>query len=289
MDIGFIGLGEMGAAMVENILKAGHQVRVWNRSPERAAGLAAVGAQVVGSPAEAFAGDAVFSMLADDAALRAVIDAQLLEHAPRGLIHVNMATISVALAEELAHAHASRGLNYVAAPVLGRPDAAAAAKLTIVAAGPAEAIDRVQPVFDALGQKTWRIGSLPQQANVMKLAANFMLASAVEALGEAATLITSHGVAMQDFLDVITNGPFPGPIYQGYGKMIAEQRYEPALFKARLGLKDVRLALAAADAVSVPMPVASVVRDSLIDAIAHGGGEKDFAVLGEVSARRAGR
>lgn len=289
MDIGFIGLGEMGAVMVENILKAGHQVRVWNRSPERAAVLAAAGAQVVDSPAQAFAGDAVFSMLADDAALRAVIDAQLLEHAPRGLIHVNMATISVALAEELAHAHASRGLNYVAAPVLGRPDAAAAAKLTIVAAGPAEAIDRVQPVFDAIGQKTWRIGSLPQQANVMKLAANFMLASAVEALGEAATLITSHGVAMQDFLDVITNGPFPGPIYQGYGKMIAEQRYEPALFKARLGLKDVRLALAAADAVSVPMPVASVVRDSLIDAIAHGDGEKDFAVLGAVSARRAGR
>ncbi|MGA7779124.1 MAG: NAD(P)-dependent oxidoreductase [Paraburkholderia sp.] len=289
MDIGFIGLGEMGAVIVENILKVGHQVRVWNRSPERAAVLAAAGAQVVDSPAQAFAGDAVFSMLADDAALRAVIDAQLLEHAPRGLIHVNMATISVALAEELAHAHASRGLNYVAAPVLGRPDAAAAAKLTIVAAGPAEAIDRVQPVFDAIGQKTWRIGSLPQQANVMKLAANFMLASAVEALGEAATLITSHGVGMQDFLDVITNGPFPGPIYQGYGKMIAEQRYEPALFKARLGLKDVRLALAAADAVSVPMPVASVVRDSLIDAIAHGDGEKDFAVLGAVSARRAGR
>jgi 3-hydroxyisobutyrate dehydrogenase-like beta-hydroxyacid dehydrogenase len=289
MDIGFIGLGEMGAVMVENILKAGHQVRVWNRSPERAAGLAAAGAQVVDSPAQAFAGDAVFSMLADDAALRAVIDAPLLEHAPRGLIHVNMATISVALAEELANAHASRGLNYVAAPVLGRPDAAAAARLTIVAAGPAEAIDRVQPVFDAIGQKTWRIGSLPQQANVMKLAANFMLAAAVEALGEAATLITSHGVAMQDFLDVITGGPFPGPVYQGYGKMIAEQRYEPALFKARLGLKDVRLALAAADSVSVPMPVASVVRDSLIDAVAHGEGEKDFAVLGAVSARRAGR
>ncbi|RFU43740.1 NAD(P)-dependent oxidoreductase [Paraburkholderia sp. DHOC27] len=289
MDIGFIGLGEMGAVMVENILKAGHQVRVWNRSAERAEPLAAKGARVVGTPAEAFGGDAVFSMLADDAALRTVIDAALLENAPRGLIHVNMATISVALAEELAHAHASRGLNYVAAPVLGRPDVAAAAKLTIVAAGPAEAIDRVQPVFDAIGQKTWRIGSLPQQANVIKLAANFMLASAVETLGEAASLVTGHGVAMQDFLDVITSGIFPGPVYQGYGKMIAEQRYEPALFKARLGLKDVRLALAAADAVSTPMPVLSVVRDSLVEAVAHGDGEKDFAVLGQVSARRAGR
>jgi 3-hydroxyisobutyrate dehydrogenase-like beta-hydroxyacid dehydrogenase len=258
MDIGFIGLGEMGVAMVRNMLKAGHPVRVWNRSPERAEALAADGAQVVGSPADAFTGDAVFSMLADDAALRAVIDAQLLEHAPRGLIHVNMATISVALAEELAHAHALRGLHYVAAPVLGRPDVAAAGKLTIVAGGPAEAIDRVQPVFDAIGQKTWRIGSLPQQANVMKLAANFMIGSAVETLGEAASLVTAHGVTMQDFLDVITSGLFQGPVYQGYGKMIAERRYEPALFKARLGLKDVRLALAAADAVSTPMPVASV-------------------------------
>jgi 3-hydroxyisobutyrate dehydrogenase-like beta-hydroxyacid dehydrogenase len=289
MDIGFIGLGEMGVAMVRNMLKAGHTVRVWNRSPERAEALAADGAQVVGSPADAFTGDAVFSMLADDAALRAVIDAQLLEHAPRGLIHVNMATISVALAEELAHAHALRGLHYVAAPVLGRPDVAAAGKLTIVAGGPAEAIDRVQPVFDAIGQKTWRIGSLPQQANVMKLAANFMIGSAVETLGEAASLVTAHGVTMQDFLDVITSGLFQGPVYQGYGKMIAERRYEPALFKARLGLKDVRLALAAADAVSTPMPVASVVRDSLIEAMAHGDGEKDFAVLGQVSARRAGR
>jgi 3-hydroxyisobutyrate dehydrogenase-like beta-hydroxyacid dehydrogenase len=289
MDIGFIGLGEMGARMVENILKAGHQVRVWNRSAERAATLAAAGATVVATPAEAFAGDAVVSMLADDAAVRAVIDTSLLDRAPRGLVHVNMATISVALAETLAHEHATRGIDYVAAPVLGRPDVAAAGKLTIVAGGPAEAIERVQPVLDAIGQKTWRIGSLPQQANVMKLAANFMLASAVETLGEASALLAGHGVAMQDFLDVITGGLFPGPVYQGYGKMIAERRYEPALFKARLGLKDVRLALAAADAVSTPMPVASVVRDSLLEAIAHGDGDKDFAALGQVAARRAGR
>jgi len=289
MDIGFIGLGEMGAAMAENILKAGHQVRVWNRSPEKAQALAGQGAQIVATPAEAFAGDAVFSMLADDAALREVITASLLEHAPRGLIHANMATISVALAEELATAHASRGIHYVAAPVLGRSDVAAAGKLTIVAGGPAESIDRLQPIFDVLGQKTWRIGSLPQQANVIKLAANFMLGAAIETLGEAAALVTGHGLAMQDFLDVITSGLFQGPVYSGYGKLIAEQRFEPALFKARLGLKDMRLALAAADAVTTPMPVASVVRDSLIEAIAHGDGEKDFAVLGQVATRRAGR
>ncbi|HEY2022758.1 NAD(P)-dependent oxidoreductase [Paraburkholderia sp.] len=289
MDIGFIGLGEMGAAMVANILKAGHQVRVWNRSPEKAQALVELGAQVVGKPADAFAGDAVFSMLADDHALREVITASLLEHAPRGLIHANMATISVALAEELATAHASRGVHYVAAPVLGRPDVAAAGKLTIVAGGPAESIDRIRPIFDVIGQKTWRIGSLPQQANVIKLAANFMLGAAIETLGEASALVTGHGLAMQDFLDVITSGLFPGPVYSGYGKLIADQRFEPALFKARLGLKDVRLALAAADAVTTPMPVASVVRDSLMEAIAHGDGEKDFAVLGQVAARRAGR
>ena len=289
MDIGFIGLGNMGHAMVENMLKAGHRVRVWNRTRERAEPLAALGAQIVDEPGAAFSGDAVFSMLADDAAVREVIDAALLDRAPRGLVHVNMATVSVALAQALAHDHAARGLHYVAAPVLGRPDVAAAAKLTIIAAGPAEAIDRVQPIFDAIGQKTWRIGSLPEQANVIKLAANFTLAAAVAALGEAASLLSAHGVAVTDYLDVITSSVFPGPVYAGYGKLVAERRYEPAMFKARLGLKDVRLALEAAEATSTPLPLGSLLRDNLLDVVAHGDGEKDFAVLGEVAARRAGR
>ncbi|CAK1267913.1 dehydrogenase [Burkholderia pseudomallei] len=279
MDIGFIGAGEMGSAIAGNLLKAGHRVRVWNRSAERVAPLVALGAQQVATVADAFAGDAVFSMLADDAAARDVFDAALLEQAPRGLIHVNMATISVALAEQLAHAHAQRAIHYVAA----------AARLTIIAAGPAEAIDRMQPAFDAIGQRTWRLGSLPQHANAVKIAANFTIASAIETMGEAGALLAAHGVAMNDYLDVITNSVFPGPVYQGYGAMIAESRYEPALFKARLGLKDVRLALEAGDALSVPLPVASVVRDSLIEAVAHGHGDKDFAVLGQVAARRAGR
>lgn len=289
MDIGFIGLGNMGHAMVENMLKAGHRVRVWNRTRERAEPLAALGAQIVDEPGAAFSGDAVFSMLADDAAVREVIDAALLDRVPRGLVHVNMATVSVALAQALAHDHAARGLHYVAAPVLGRPDVAAAAKLTIIAAGPAEAIDRVQPIFDAIGQKTWRIGSLPEQANVIKLAANFTLAAAVETLGEAASLLSAHGVAVTDYLDVITSSVFPGPVYAGYGKLVAERRYEPAMFKARLGLKDVRLALEAAEATSTPLPLGSLLRDNLLDVVAHGDGEKDFAVLGEVAARRAGR
>jgi 3-hydroxyisobutyrate dehydrogenase len=289
MDIGFIGLGNMGHAMVENMLKAGHQVRVWNRTRERAQPLAALGAQIVDEPAAAFAGDALFSMLADDAAVLDVFDSALLAQAPRDLVHVNMATVSVALAETMAREHAARGIHYVAAPVMGRPDVAAAAKLTIMAAGPAEAIDRVQPVFDAIGQKTWRIGSLPQHANVIKLAANFTLASAIETLGEAASLLSAHGVAVTDYLDVITTSAFPGPVYAGYGKLIAERRYEPAMFKARLGLKDVRLALAAAESTSTPMPIGSLLRDNLLEVMARGEGEMDFAVLGEVAARRAAR
>jgi 3-hydroxyisobutyrate dehydrogenase-like beta-hydroxyacid dehydrogenase len=290
MNIGFIGLGSMGCAMALNVLKAGHSVRVWNRSSGAAKSLAAAGATVVDTAAEAFAGDAVFSMLADDAALRAVlIDGSLLTHAQKGLIHVNMATVSIALCDELVALHERHGVAYVAAPVLGRPDVAAAGKLNIVAAGSDEAIDRVQPVFDVIGQKTWRVGNKPQHANVFKLAANFMLASAIETTGEAATLMSGYGIDPHVFLDLITNTLFPGPVYQGYGRMIADQRYEPALFKAKLGLKDVRLALSAAEAVNVALPVASVVRDSLIEVLAQGDGDKDFAVLGKVAARRAGR
>ncbi|SAL55347.1 6-phosphogluconate dehydrogenase [Caballeronia choica] len=290
MDIGFIGLGEMGSAMAGNALKAGHTVRVWNRSAGRTKALAEQGASIVDTPEQAFSGEAVFSMLADDAALRAVlIDGGLLKQAPKGLVHVNMATISAAFSAELTALHAQHGVAYVAAPVLGRPDVAAAGKLNILAAGASDAIDRVQPVFDAIGQKTWRVGDTPQHANVLKLAANFMLASAIETFGEAAALVSGHGIDAHAFLDIITSTLFPGPVYQGYGTMIAERRYEPALFKARLGLKDVRLAMAAADAVDTPLPVASLLRDNLIDAVAHGGGDKDFAVLGEVAARRAGR
>jgi 3-hydroxyisobutyrate dehydrogenase-like beta-hydroxyacid dehydrogenase len=290
MKVGFIGLGEMGSAMVANLIKAGHEVHVWNRSPQRTQRAAELGAKVLASPADAFAAEAVLSMLADDHAVRDVfIEQDALAHVSPGCVHVNMATISVAAADELARLHHERGVAYVAAPVLGRPDVAAAGKLTIVAAGPAAAVEQVTPLFDAIGQKTWRLGEHASHANVVKLAANFMLASAIETLGEAGALLGGHGVAMQDFLDVITSSIFPGPVYQGYGKLIAERRYEPAAFKARLGLKDVRLALAAGDAISVPLPVASVVRDSLLEAVAHGGADKDFAVLGEVAARRAGR
>ncbi len=290
MDIGFIGLGSMGHAMASNILKAGHALRVWNRSPEAAVSLAELGATVAPSVADAFSGDAVFSMLADDAALRAVlIDGGILQRAQKGLIHVNMATISIALCDELVALHEQHGLVYVAAPVLGRPDVAAAGKLNIVAAGDESAIDRVQPVFDVIGQKTWRVGDKPRDANVFKLGANFMLTSAIETMGEAASLMSEYCIDPHVFLDLITNTLFPGPVYQGYGRMIADRRYEPALFKARLGLKDVRLALSAAESVNVALPVAKVVRDNLIEVLAQGDGEKDLAVLGKVAARRTGK
>jgi 3-hydroxyisobutyrate dehydrogenase-like beta-hydroxyacid dehydrogenase len=292
MNIGFIGLGHMGAAIVGRFLQAKHTVRVWNRSREKARELEKQGAQVVATPEEAFRGDAVFSMLADDHALRAVIlDNGVLDRASRdtAAVHVNMATISVAFADELADRHSKRGIAYVSAPVLGRPDVAAAGKLNIIAAGPAAAIQTVQPLLDVAGQKTWRFGDQPSRANVAKLAMNFMLAAACEAMGEAAALGAGYDIPAGDLLELASNSLFAGVVYQGYGRLIASGAFEPAGFKARLGLKDVRLALAAAEAVSTPMPQASQVRDSMLEALARGEGEKEFGVvLGRAAMRRGG-
>ena len=293
MDIGFIGLGHMGAAIVRRFLQSQHTVRVWNRSPESAQKLGAEGARAVAKPDDAFKGDVVFSMLGDDNALRAVfLENGLLERASRDTvpIHVNMATVSVAFADEFAALHAKRGIAYIAAPVMGRPDAAAAGKLHIMAAGPAAAIEKVQPLFDVAGQKTWRFGDTASRANVVKISMNFMLAAACEAMGEAAALATGYDIKAGDLFDLASHSLFPGPVYEGYGRLIAAGTFEPALFKARLGLKDVRLALAAAEAVTTPMPLASQMRDSLLEALTRGEGEKEFGVvLGRAAMRRAGR
>jgi len=289
VEVGFIGLGNMGKAMAGNLLKAGHRVRVWNRSRGPVDDLVAQGAEPADSPAHAFRGDAVISMLADDAAVRAVmLDGQLLAKAPKSTIHVNMATISVALAKELADIHASHGIRYVAAPVFGRPGVAAAGKLNILAAGEAAAIDRVQPLFDAMGQRTWRLGDEPHRANVVKVAGNFMIACAIETMAEAAALARANGVSAAEFLEVMTGTLFAAPIYKGYSALIVDERFEPAGFRTKLGLKDVRLALAAGEGANVPLPFASVVRDNLIDAIAQGDGDKDWVVLADVALRRAG-
>ncbi|HUN72126.1 MAG TPA: NAD(P)-dependent oxidoreductase [Steroidobacteraceae bacterium] len=294
MNIGFIGLGNMGAAIAGRLLEAGHSLRVWNRSPEPSRRLAERGAQVVAGAEEAFRGDVVFSMLSDDQVTRAVLlDSGVVARATPAAVrlHVNMATISAALADELAERHAERGVGYVAAPVLGRPDVAAAGKLTVLVAGPRQAVEAAQPLLEGtIGQKVWRFGERASQANVVKLAINFLLAAAIESMGEAAALTTAYGVEARELFEVIGQSLFPGPVYQGYGRLIAEGRLEPAGFKARLGLKDVRLALAAAEAVTTPMPVGSLIRDAMLEALARGEGEKEFGVvLGRAAMRRGGR
>lgn len=286
MDVGFIGLGTMGSRIAGRLVNAGYQLRVWNRSPEPVAALTRLGARAVATARDAFTGDVVFSMLSDDDAVHSVID-ELLDGAPRGLVHVNMATISVPLARDLAARHRARGLSYVAATVFGRPELAAEGKLNVVVAGDPSVVTRIEPLLDVIGQRTWRIGTQPERANVVKLAGNLMLGVAVESIAEASAFGRRHDIDPADLLDVLTNGVFSSPAYKTYGTLIATRRYEPAGFRLSLLLKDVRLALAAADAVGVPMPLADVVHESLLEAVAHGDGQRDLAVLALVAQRRA--
>ncbi|MCG5258581.1 NAD(P)-dependent oxidoreductase [Cupriavidus gilardii] len=291
MKIAFLGLGTMGLPMAINLVKAGHAVRGWNRSPAPMMKLAALGAESAATPREAAAdADVMISMLADDAATRAaVLEAGTLAVLKPGAIHVNMATVSVALGAELAALHQTQGIGYVAAPVLGRVNVAEAGELNILAAGAAETVAAVQPLFDVLGQKTWYLGERPEQANAAKLAVNFMIASAIGTMGEAVALAQGHGVDKADFLELVTSTAFAAPVYKGYGKAIAEERFEPAGFKLALGLKDIRLALAAAEQVNVPLPLASALRDAHIESLAHDEGHLDWAALSRTSARRAGQ
>ena len=286
MDVGVIGLGRMGRGMAASLVRAGHRVRVWNRSPGAAEGLA--GVIPVAEAAEAFAGDAAITMLADDAALCAVIvEGGLLDKADRPGLHLSMSTISVALTGELAAIHTRAGVPYIAAPVFGRPDVAEAGALNIVAAGDPEGMARARPLFEAMGARTWPFGDAPQRANAVKLAGNFMLVSAIEAMGEAAAFAEGHGVSGADLLDLLTNTLFASPVYKNYGALIAAQRYEPPGFNLKLGAKDIGLALAAAESAGVTMPFAEVLRDNLVAAMGQGDADKDLAALAEV-ARRAG-
>jgi 3-hydroxyisobutyrate dehydrogenase-like beta-hydroxyacid dehydrogenase len=289
MEIGFIGLGHMGKAIAANLIRAGHSVRVWNRSPEPMSELVAKGARAAAKPTEVVSADLLMTMLAHDQAVRDVMfDRGVLAAAQPGLIHLNLATVSVAFAAELANAHQERGVSYIAAPVFGRPEVAAEGKLNIVVAGDAAAIAKAQPALAAIGQKTWPVGERPERANAVKVAGNFMLASAIEAMGEAVALTRAHGVAAAQFLDILTNTLFAAPAYKGYGAMIAAEKYQPAGFPMPLALKDIRLALSAAEAHNVPMPFASVLRDNLLEAIATGGGDQDWSGLAQLAARRAG-
>jgi 3-hydroxyisobutyrate dehydrogenase-like beta-hydroxyacid dehydrogenase len=288
MKVGFIGLGAMGSAMASNLQAAGHALTVWNRTPEAIEPLVSLGAKAARTADRAAQGEVLCSMLANDAAVRAVfLDSGLLDAMDPGTVHVNHATVSVALAEELAAEHEKRGLGYVAAPVFGRPDAAAAARLNMLVAGKPAAVEQVRPLLEAMAARLWPLGEAPQRANVAKIAGNFMLAAAIESMAEATALTRAHGVSAADFLDVMTQTLFAAPAYQGYGKLIAEQRFKPAGFTLPLGLKDVGLALAAGEAARVPLPFAGVLRDSLLEALAGGDAELDWSALSLVAARRA--
>ncbi|HZC51690.1 MAG TPA: NAD(P)-dependent oxidoreductase [Mycobacterium sp.] len=290
MEIGFIGLGNMGHGMATNLLKAGHRITVYNRSPGKAEALVAQGATAARSVAEASTGEVVFTMLPDDDAVEEVAfgaNGVVASLAP-GATHVSSSTVSVALSERLAAAHAEAGQLYAAAPVFGRPEAASAAKLFVIAAGAPHVLESLVPLFDAIGQRTFVVSDQPHTANLVKLSGNFLLASAIETVSEAVALVGKAGVDRQQYVDILTSTLFTAPAYQTYGGLIARQEFEPAGFASRLGLKDVRLVLAAAERLQVPLPVASVLRDRLLTLVATGGGHLDWSALATLADRDAG-
>jgi 3-hydroxyisobutyrate dehydrogenase-like beta-hydroxyacid dehydrogenase len=290
MEMGFIGLGAMGEPIARNLIKAGHVLKVYNRTRSRAEALAGQGTTVVDTPAAACTAGVVASMLADDAAVEGVVfgDNGVLAGLPRGGVHISHSTISVNLSRRLADAHRQRGQLFIAAPVFGRPDAAQAGRLIVVAAGPPEAVERCHPVLEAIGRKLFVIGTDAPAANTVKLGGNFLIASMLETLGEAVALMRKSGVDPATFLEIMVGSFFQSPVYENYGKIIAEQRYEPAGFKLRLGLKDVRLMMAAADEAGAPMPIASLIRDNLISGIAQGLGDLDWSAVARVAALKSG-
>ena len=286
MEIGFIGLGKMGSAMARNLAKAGHTVKAWNRLPQAVG--AVEGLQVAASPADAFQADAVFTMLSDDPAIRSVVlDADVLRTARRGVVHVVTATISVAFAKELHARHAEAGVGYVSAPVFGRPDVAEAAQLNIVAAGEPAALQKVRPLLDVIGRKTWIMGQDPKQANAAKIAGNMMIAMAIEAMAEAAVLTTSNGLPSQPFFELITQTLFAGRSYETYSAKIASEDYT-AGFRMRLGLKDLGLAAAAAEQSGKRLPMLDAVRKRMTQAVEAGMGDKDWSGMADYTLHHLG-
>jgi 3-hydroxyisobutyrate dehydrogenase-like beta-hydroxyacid dehydrogenase len=279
----------MGAAMAANLVKAGHNVTVFNRSPDKRRPLLELGAHPAASIADACQGETVITMLADDAAVaQAAFGADgIVGTLRRGAIHVSMSTISVALSQELARAHAQAGQRYVSAPVFGRPEMAAAAKLFIVTAGDPAALGVCQPLLNAMGQKTLSIGIEPSAANLVKLSGNFLLASAIEALGEAIALVGKAGIDRHAYVDLLTSTIFPVPTYKTYGDLIAGNDFQPARFAAPLGFKDIRLALAAADTLRVPMPLGKLLHDRFLRVITEGGDDLDWSAIGGLATHDA--
>lgn len=290
MQAGFVGLGNMGAPMARTLLRAGHRLTVYNRTRSRAEGVVTSGAQVAGMVAEACASGVVMSMLADDRATEECVfgPAGILSALPANGVHVGLSTISTDLSRRLTEAHRERGQSFVAAPVFGRPEAAEAKRLLVVAAGPPDAVERCRPLLEAIGRKLFVIGTDAPAAHAVKLAGNFLIASMLETLSEAFALMRKSGVAPAQFLEILNGSLFQSSLYENYGKLIVEERFEPAGFRLRLGLKDVGLVLRAAEGVAVPMPLASLIRDQLLSAVARGQGDLDWSSLAKVSAQNAG-
>ena len=290
MKIGFVGLGKMGSGMARNLLRAGHELTVYNRSRGKAEALAADGARVSSSPAGACRdSEAVITMLSDDHALEEVVFGAdgIASALKNGCIHISSSTISTGLAQRLATEHGERGQGCVSAPVFGRPEAAEAKKLIVVSAGATDAVERCRPVLDAIGRRTFVLGSEPWQANAVKLCGNFMIASMLETFGEAFAAMRKSGIDHHGFMDVM-NELFGSPVYQNYGRVVADEQFDPAGFSLKLGLKDIRLVLELAQEIAAPMPLASLVRDHLLAGIAHGEQDLDWSSVARVAARNAG-
>jgi 3-hydroxyisobutyrate dehydrogenase-like beta-hydroxyacid dehydrogenase len=290
MRIGFIGLGHMGSGMAGRLLGAGHELIVYNRSSGKTDELAAQGAKVAATIADACQGDLVFTMLSNDAAVEAVAFAPdgIIASLPKGAIHVSSSTISVALSDRLAKAHRDAGQRYVAATVLGRPDAAASGKLFIVVAGDPDAVDQIRPLLDALGQRTTTFGDTASAANLVKLAANFMTASVIESLGEAIALTGKGKIDKRQFLEFLTDGNFNAPVYHVFGELIVADEPPPMGFAAALAFKDIRLTLKAGEDLRVPMPFASVLHDRFVELLARGGDDADWSEIGRMAVEDAG-
>ena len=290
MRVGFIGLGHMGAGMAANLLKAGHDVTVYNRTRPKVEALVAQGAKAAASVSDACSGDAVITMLANDEAVESVVfdGGGIIDSLLAAAIHISSSTVSVALSERLAAAHAKAGQRFVAAPVFGRPDVAAAGQLFIVAAGAPDAVKAAAPLFDAIGKRTFVVSETPKAANLVKLSGNFLLASVIESLGEAMALTGKAGIDRRQYLDILTSTLFDCPVYKTYGGLIADGQFEPAGFAAPLGHKDIRLTLAAAEDLRVPLPLASLLHDRFLTLLAHGGDKLDWSAIGGLAAQDAG-
>jgi 3-hydroxyisobutyrate dehydrogenase-like beta-hydroxyacid dehydrogenase len=290
MKVGFIGLGNMGSGMAASLLKAGHELAVYNRTPDKTKPLVEKGARKAASVADACKGDVVITMLADDAAVENLVfaDPGILNSLSKGAIHVSASTISVALADKLTAEHAKRGQRFVSAPVFGRPEAAAAAKLFIVVAGASDAADTCMPLFEAMGQKTFRFGEKASNANLVKITGNFMISSTIETLSEAMALVAKGGLDQHQYLEFLTATLFNAPIYKTYGTLIADKKFKPAGFAAPLGLKDARLALAAGESLRVPLPLANLVRDRFLRLLARGDETIDWSAISILAGEDAG-